>query len=71
MLRSLRARLLLASALAIIAALAVSGVLLARLFEQHVETRIAALKKEGRKSALLLLANKDGVLRFVGVKIAD
>ena len=36
-----------------------------------VEARIAALKKEGRKSALLLLANKDGVLRFVGVKIAD
>jgi len=36
-----------------------------------VEKRIEALKKDGRKSALLLLANKDGDLRFVAVKIAD
>jgi serine protease Do len=36
-----------------------------------VEARIEALKKDGRKSALLLLANKDGDLRFVAVKIAD
>ena len=36
-----------------------------------VETRIEALKKDGRKSALLLLANKNGDLRFVAVKIAD
>ncbi len=34
-----------------------------------VETRIAALKSEGRKSALLLLANKDGDLRFVAVTL--
>jgi serine protease Do len=36
-----------------------------------VEKRIETLKKDGRKSALLLLANKDGDLRFVAVKIAD
>ena len=36
-----------------------------------VTKRIDALKKDGRKSALLLLANKDGDLRFVAVKIAD
>ena len=36
-----------------------------------VEARIEALKKDGRKSALFLLANKDGDLRFVAVKIAD
>ena len=32
---------------------------------------IDALKKDGRKSALLLLANKDGDLRFVAVKIGE
>lgn len=42
MLQSLRARLLLASALAVLSALAASGILLAQLFEQHVETRVAA-----------------------------
>jgi serine protease Do len=34
-----------------------------------VETRIAALRDEGRKSVLLLLANKDGDLRFVAVTL--
>jgi serine protease Do len=34
-----------------------------------VESRIAALKSDGRKSALLLLANKDGDLRFVAVTL--
>ncbi|MCB1498292.1 MAG: DegQ family serine endoprotease [Bauldia sp.] len=34
-----------------------------------VENRIAALKSDGRKSALLLLANKDGDLRFVAVTL--
>jgi serine protease Do len=34
-----------------------------------VEARIAALKSDGRKSALLLLANKDGDLRFVAVTL--
>jgi serine protease Do len=34
-----------------------------------VQKRIDALKKDGRKSALLLLANKDGDLRFVAVKL--
>jgi serine protease Do len=34
-----------------------------------VKARIEALKKDGRKSALLLLANKDGDLRFVAVNI--
>lgn len=34
-----------------------------------VKTRIEALKKDGRKSALLLLANKAGDLRFVAVNI--
>jgi serine protease Do len=34
-----------------------------------VNKRIDQLKKDGRKSALLLLANKDGDLRFVAVKI--
>jgi serine protease Do len=34
-----------------------------------VEKRIEALKQDGRKSALLLLANKDGDLRFVAVRI--
>jgi len=34
-----------------------------------VETRIAQLKTDGRKSALLLLANKDGDLRFVAVTL--
>jgi serine protease Do len=38
---------------------------------EDVATRIAALKKDGHNSALLLLANKDGDLRFVAVKIAD
>ncbi len=34
-----------------------------------VQKRIDALKKDGRKSALFLLANKDGDLRFVAVKL--
>ena len=34
-----------------------------------VKARIEALKKDGRKSALLLLANKGGDLRFVAVNI--
>jgi serine protease Do len=34
-----------------------------------VEGRIAQLKSDGRKSALLLLANKDGDLRFVAVTL--
>ncbi|HET7715853.1 MAG TPA: DegQ family serine endoprotease [Bauldia sp.] len=34
-----------------------------------VEKRIAELKSDGRKSALLLLANKDGDLRFVAVTL--
>ena len=34
-----------------------------------VEERVDALKKDGRKSALLLLANADGDLRFVAVRI--
>jgi len=34
-----------------------------------VKARIEALKKDGRKSALLLLSNKDGDLRFVAVNI--
>jgi len=34
-----------------------------------VTARIEALKKDGRKSALLLLSNKDGDLRFVAVNI--
>ena len=37
----------------------------------EVNKRIEALKKDGRKSALLLLANKEGDLRFVAVKIDD
>ena len=36
-----------------------------------VQKRIAALKKDGRKTALLLLANKNGDLRFVAVKIDE
>jgi serine protease Do len=35
----------------------------------EVEKRIESLKQDGRKSALLLLANKDGDLRFVAVRI--
>jgi len=34
-----------------------------------VQKRVEELKKDGRKSALFLLANKDGDLRFVAVKI--
>ena len=34
-----------------------------------VESRIAQLKSDGRKSALFLLANKDGDLRFVAVTL--
>lgn len=34
-----------------------------------VESRIAQLKSEGRKSVLFLLANKDGDLRFVAVTL--
>jgi serine protease Do len=36
---------------------------------EEVEKRIAALKADGRKSALLLLANKEGNFRFVAVTI--
>ena len=36
-----------------------------------VTKRIDKLKADGRKSALLLLANKDGDLRFVAVRITD
>jgi len=36
-----------------------------------VAARIEQLKTDGRKSALLLLANKDGDLRFVAVTIGD
>ena len=35
----------------------------------EVEKRIEQLKSDGRKSALLLLANKDGDLRFVAVTL--
>ena len=35
----------------------------------EVEARIEALKQDGRKSALLLLANKEGDLRFVAVRL--
>jgi serine protease Do len=37
----------------------------------EVEEKIAALKQDGRKSALLLLANKDNDLRFVAVNIGE
>jgi serine protease Do len=37
----------------------------------EVEGKIAALKQDGRKSALLLLANKDNDLRFVAVNIGE
>lgn len=36
---------------------------------EEVESRVTQLKTDGRKSALLLLANKDGDLRFVAVAI--
>jgi serine protease Do len=36
-----------------------------------VQARIDQLKTDGRKSALLLLANKDGDLRFVAVTISE
>ena len=36
---------------------------------EDVEKRIAELKSDNRKSALLLLANKDGDLRFVAVTL--
>ena len=36
-----------------------------------VVTRVAKLKKEGRKSVLLLLANKDGDLRFSALKLTS
>ncbi len=36
-----------------------------------VKTRIDALKKDGRRTALLLLSNKDGDLRFVAVRLTD
>jgi serine protease Do len=38
---------------------------------EDVANRIDQLKKDGRKTALLLLANKDGDLRFVAVKIDE
>ncbi|HKA71760.1 MAG TPA: PDZ domain-containing protein, partial [Xanthobacteraceae bacterium] len=34
-----------------------------------VQKRIDALKKEGRKSALLLVANAEGELRFVALSL--
>jgi serine protease Do len=37
----------------------------------EVEDKIAALKQDGRKSALLLLANKDNDLRFVAVNLDE
>jgi serine protease Do len=37
----------------------------------EVKARVEALKKDGRKSALLLLANRDGDLRFVAVNIVE
>ena len=43
----------------------------AAIIARHVSKRIDNLKETGRKSALLLLANKDGDLRFVAIKIAD
>ena len=53
-LHSLRARLLFASALAVLSALTVSGFLLARLFEQHVEARVGArlLNRNSRNVSL-------------------
>lgn len=36
-----------------------------------VASRVEDLKKEGRRSALLLLSGKDGELRFVAVRIED
>ena len=36
-----------------------------------VDTRIDQLRSEGRRSALFLLANKDGDLRFVAVRLVD
>ena len=38
---------------------------------EDVAARIDSLKKDGRKSALLLLASKDGDLRFVAVSMDD
>jgi serine protease Do len=34
-----------------------------------LQKRVEALKKEGRKSALLLVANADGELRFVALSL--
>lgn len=65
-LQSLRARLLLASALAILSALAVSGFLLARLFEQHVEARVAAeLQAQMNQLAAGLETTADNGLRSI------
>jgi serine protease Do len=36
---------------------------------KDVSERIAALKSQGRKAALLMLASKSGELRFVTVRI--
>ena len=36
---------------------------------QDVQTRIDQLKRDGRKSALLLIANRDGELRFVAMSL--
>jgi serine protease Do len=36
---------------------------------QQVMDRIAALKEQGRKNALLMLASKNGELRFVTVRM--
>ena len=36
---------------------------------EDVEKRLAALEKEGRKKALLLVASKDGQLSFIVLKL--
>jgi len=38
---------------------------------KDIEALIEKLKKDGRRSALLLLANKDGDLRYVALKLPD
>ncbi len=64
-LHSLRARLLFASALAVLSALTVSGFLLARLFEQHVEARVATeLQAQLNQLAAGLESTADNGLRF-------
>ena len=52
-----------------------AGDVIAEVAQEVVDTpakvveRIEALKKDGRKTALLLLANPTGELRFVAVRI--